>query len=943
MTRRWTLLAGAIALSLSIPQASYATPQAPVADPDPAAAALRELKDDAKGAVRVRRDDDGSVAFVSSTNGRAMLDSDASSPRGSVQDQLGQYGNAFGIDGATSKAVIRKTLDSTTGGSVVRADQVVDGVPVFGGQVVMSLDEDQGVVSVSAATTEADEVPGPVVSESRARLSALATTAKSHRLSADDLTATSLGRRLYDPALVSMSDPVGTRPVWQFEVTNGSDVRETVLVGTGRGEIALHFNDAPHLSRRICDNNSRRLTSSNQDVPICSVAARSEGGAASTVSDVNRAYANLGATSNAYIALDGIDLTELIGATVSGVKRLQATVRWCFNDAPCPYANAFWDGTQMVFGAGYAGADDVVAHELTHGYVERTSGLFYLHQSGAINESVSDVIGEIVDHRNPASTGSDANWTVGEDLPGSGVLRSLRNPPLYGQPDKMTSPNFVTAGYDEDSGAVHDNDGVGNKTAYLISQGGTFNGQAVTGIDIGDTGLGKTGRLYLETIPRLTSGADYAQLGDVLASTCQQLAGAGTGGFTPSDCTSVSTAVAATELSTPPTDAAATAPSVSVGCPTGSTQVELKRDDDAQQEFGFTLGTLWERTPDDGSPANSESGTSSLFGWNPDPFEYGDPNSSPATSAGFTVPNGARTYLNFHHAYLFEFYGTDYYDGGEVLVQRLVDGTWTTATGLPWVNGAAKTRAGTSSKIFGGDSHGYGSSQVDLTSLAGQTVRVVFQVVADGDGSFYGWWVDDIRLYACEGAPDPVAPTAPTSASVTAGVTSAVVSWEPPADPGTTPIASYRLTRSDGKVSTAPATAQSLNLTGLAANTAVNVSVAAVNQEGLVGPGQTVAIFGSTNTISSSTTRAISGRAYTVSVKVTRRGTSTAVAGMPVTLQRHVRNESTWRTVSSGPTSSAGTRSWSVKQSQVTYYRVISSGVSNTLGSTSAVRTIYMR
>ena len=71
----------------------------------------------------------------------------------------------------------------------------------------------------------------------------------------------------------------------------------------------------------------------------------------------------------------------------------------------------------MVFGTGYAAADDVVGHELTHGYVERTSGLFYLHQSGALNESLADTIGEIVDHRNPASD-DDADWTIGEDLAG---------------------------------------------------------------------------------------------------------------------------------------------------------------------------------------------------------------------------------------------------------------------------------------------------------------------------------------------------------------------------------------------------------------------------------------------------------------------------------------------------------------------------------------------
>ena len=98
-----------------------------------------------------------------------MVDSEASSPRRAAQDQLAEYGDAFGIDGTTSKAVVTQTLDSATGGSVVRADQVVDGVPVFGGQVVMSLDDDQGLVSVSSATTDATQVPAAEVSEAEGR------------------------------------------------------------------------------------------------------------------------------------------------------------------------------------------------------------------------------------------------------------------------------------------------------------------------------------------------------------------------------------------------------------------------------------------------------------------------------------------------------------------------------------------------------------------------------------------------------------------------------------------------------------------------------------------------------------------------------------------------------------------------------------------------------
>ena len=267
----------------------------------------------------------------------------------------------------------------------------------------------------------------------------------------------------------------------------------------------------------------------------------------------------------------------------------------------------------------------------------------------------------------------------------------------------------------------------------------------------------------------------------------------------------------------------------------------LKRDDEAQQDFGFTLGSLWQRTPANGSPKNAESGTSSLFGWDPDPDTYGDPSSSSATTAGFTVPTGTSTYLNFHHDYFFEFQGTTYYDGGDVLVQKLVNGTWTTVTGLPWVNGATKTMSGTSTKVFGGDSHGYGSSQVDLTSLAGQTVRLAFRVNGDNVGSFYGWWIDDLRLYTC--SYDVASAPATT---VTAATTTATVAWTTPSHLGSSPIASYRITRSDGKVNTAAASARSINLTGLAANTNVTIGVAAVDSDGHAGVASSVPVYATT-------------------------------------------------------------------------------------------------
>ena len=970
MRRRWPALATALTVALTGPQAalvssaaastaSAVAPRAASADRDPdAEAALRRLEADAKSPVRVHRDADGRIDFVSSTDGDGMLASSAR-PRASFTQQIARYGEAFGIDGSTSKAVVDQTIGSSTGGTVVRSEQTVDGVPVFGGQVVMSLDHDQDVVSIDAATTDATEVDDAVVSEARARRTALSVAAKAHRVAIGTLSVTGGGRHLYDPALVHVTDPRGARPVWEFEVRNGFDVRETVLVGTDRGEIALHFNDAPGINRLVCDNADVAFWG-GEDVPRCTTGVdRREGGAASPIAEVNTAYDNLGVASDVYDELDGVDLTEKIGTPVSGQKRLMATVRWCFAEVQCPFPNAFWDGTQMVFGTGYARVDDVVGHELTHAYVEHTADLFPLNQSGALNESLADTIGEIVDHRNPASAENDDEWLMGEDLPGAGTSRSMQDPTLNDFPDRMTSPNFVTSDPFQDSDGVHENGGIGNKTAYLISQGGTFNGQTISGIDGGDPGLAKTGQLYLEVIKRLTSGAQYADLGRVLATTCDQLVVGTTPDPIPdldfelSDCDAVRAAAAATELASPPAVPNAANAEAPRTCAPGARLVELKRDDDAEggfDTFAFTPGKLWERTPDDDTPDDpfdppkyARSGLSSWFAFDPDP-EIHDVSSSSMASGSFVVPRSQPTYLHFNHAYVFEYYIPEptggqgrYLDGGEVLVQTLKAGRWTTRP-VTYVNGPKQTMEHTGAKIFGGDSHGYGSTRVNLSSLGGQTARVVFRVSGDESDSAIGWWVDDIRLFTC---PNQVASVPRTT--VAAGTTSARVTWQPPTyvDPSS-PVKFYKVTRSTGQVATFPATARSTTLTGLNPTTALTVSVAAVNEAAQTGAPATVRIQPTSTAISSASSVARNA-VLPITTRVTLRGTRTTVAGMPATLQRRSAGSSVWSTVSGRTTSSAGTATWTVRQSRTTAYRVLSRGVSTRFGSTSSARAVAVR
>lgn len=140
------------------------------------------------------------------------------------------------------------------------------------------------------------------------------------------------------------------------------------------------------------------------------------------------------------------------------------------------FDNAFWDPDleQMAYGDGgqlfkpLSAGLDVVAHEFTHGVTSATSNLRYQNQSGALNESVSDIFGAFIEH----SVKADAtkNWTMGEDIAKrAGLLRDFKNPAAGDQPAHMTK--YVNT--QQDSGGVHINSGIPNNAAYLMTVGGT--------------------------------------------------------------------------------------------------------------------------------------------------------------------------------------------------------------------------------------------------------------------------------------------------------------------------------------------------------------------------------------------------------------------------------------------------------------------------------------
>lgn len=151
------------------------------------------------------------------------------------------------------------------------------------------------------------------------------------------------------------------------------------------------------------------------------------------------------------------------------------------------YANAFWDGQQMTFGDGNSTwqplvALDISGHEITHGLTSFTANLDYSYESGALNESYSDIFATAIEfYAKPLQ----ANWLIGENI--GTAIRSMSNPNTYNQPDTYLGNMWFTGS--GDNGGVHTNSGVLNYWFYLLSIGGSGtndNGNAfnITGISI---------------------------------------------------------------------------------------------------------------------------------------------------------------------------------------------------------------------------------------------------------------------------------------------------------------------------------------------------------------------------------------------------------------------------------------------------------------------------
>lgn len=407
-------------------------------------------------------------------------------------------------------------IRESRGRQYVRLRQTHRGIPVFASQVVVGVDPSgaSDLMSADLVTVAGlDRVPTqPAISADEARTAAVAWVESAVAASRPE-APNPPHLEIFVPEVLDAQGP--TRLVWVVEARDPArpGASNRVLVNAQDGTIVRTFPlSYSGLSRRIYD--SANTSSLNLNL------VRSEGDPPSSIPDANSCYDDLGDTYVWYGLRHGRDAIDGLGGTI------YSNVRYCAPLSQCPWSNAMWSNGRTFFGEGWA-VDDIVGHEYTHGVTENESGLIYENASGAINESLSDIFGEIVDLTNGHGLdGPDGRWLVGEELP-LFTLRSMSDPPLYNQPDRLHSPLYFPPSAipndQNDQGGVHTNSGVSNKLAYLLADGGTFNGRTVAAL-----GLGPVADLfYHANIAILTPASGWADLFHALRQSALDLGWSG--------------------------------------------------------------------------------------------------------------------------------------------------------------------------------------------------------------------------------------------------------------------------------------------------------------------------------------------------------------------------------------------------------------------------------
>lgn len=390
-----SLVLVAAGLLFSAGLAGTATSATSAAQPEPGRSLVQRLRDQARGSVDVDRNRAlKTVGFIKvGRNGDLLPGATTEAAVPKADEFLDTYGRLLGADDPEALRPVSTVVDEY-GGTHVTYLQEHRGVPVFGAQLKVHLDKGEDLTSVNGvAVPDIDISVTPRLSAGEAARRAVAAvradppaTDTGEPAVTTGLEAASSKLLVYRTGLIR--DVAGTdQLVYRVEVTNEANVRDIVFVHANAGKVVNRYSmihDA--LNRELYEESPANLVWKEGD-PFP--------GALNTDQQniVNASGDSYWLFANAF----GRDSYDGAGATMRSVN----------NDPTIACPNANWNGATTNYCNGVT-SDDVVAHEWGHAYTEFTHNLIYQWQPGALNESYSDIWGEIVDQINGEGTDNPA-------------------------------------------------------------------------------------------------------------------------------------------------------------------------------------------------------------------------------------------------------------------------------------------------------------------------------------------------------------------------------------------------------------------------------------------------------------------------------------------------------------------------------------------------------
>jgi bacillolysin len=417
-----------------------------------------------------------------------------------------------------------------TNTNIVRFVQTKSSVPIFGSRAVVELDASNELLAVDASLADVkgvSHIPALSVAQALERIADTAgiKVAELQSVNAPELTFYH-DEEKDEWHLAYFFKDVPAAPPGFVEGTKSHGVGRSrsqvhpelhYLVDAHDGKILLYWSSAPtadipvecegkdeegtlqkFFGREINGGAAFELTDPMRNIKTFDFAGKDIDTAAPPANPIHgasRVFTNMEGAVSAHVHAKRVH-EFLMGVLVrhgvdnKGMELISYVNCTSPNEEPPPeWNNAAWWKGRMWYGQSRENGRlrswsrhlDIVAHELAHAITQFTADLMYFRQSGALNESLSDICGVIIsnwDWSKPDTGGDVATWVweIGPGLGDDGLpLRDMSDPRRTGDPDHMNKYLNTNA----DNGGVHTNSNIHNKAAYNVLTAKDAQGKSV--------------------------------------------------------------------------------------------------------------------------------------------------------------------------------------------------------------------------------------------------------------------------------------------------------------------------------------------------------------------------------------------------------------------------------------------------------------------------------